>query len=1688
MRANLGSIRDGKGNMKKQLLYILISLLAIGSLQAQNNWIDYSLPYYKIPTWEDGVHRVSFAALANAGLNPNTLDPRNIRLYHRGEEVAIFIEGEEDGSFDVNDYIDFYGKRNDGTLDQKLFSDPAHVGNIMYNQHNDTTAFFLTVTPGSFGKRMGSRELPGDSDPLVNSYQSEIMEVFSNQYNLGQQYILGVRLAIFEEGQGWMSEIVGKSSPRNITLSGLGQIPASGEAKLEIGLVGRSATPHATTVLAGPTLGSVRELQRFEYNDYNVLNREIPLTAADFDPSGNITVRVTSNGPESVDNISIAYVRITFPKLLANGDLDKELFIIEPGQGVISIDQALSNYVAYEISDYKSPIRVPVQKNGNTLTLKAGNSNQMSKIWLENRLNIKEVESIQQVRFRNLLNQPANFLIISHRNLRRQSSIHPDPVRAYAQYRASNEGGGFDTLTVNIGELYDQFSFGEKTPLAIFEFNKAYYPRHQPEHLLLIGRAMGMLSTVRESGVTFFYRSNPSRFTFQDLIPPAGYPYADGNYGLDLDPEHPNVSPMGIGRIPAKNSQEVSDYLEKIKEKDALGASEDWQKEIVHLSGGISSFELSRFFNFLNGFKNIAEGPFLGGNVKTYRKRSNSTVELIDISSDVNQGVSLITFFGHAAPTVIDIEIGLASDPSQGYNNQGKYPLILMNGCDAGNAFANVTSFGEDWILTGSKGAANFMAHANIGIDIYLRRYSESLYTKAFADSSMIYRSIGEVRQEAEKLFFSRFGESEVNRSHAEQLVLLGDPAARIFPADKADYAIRAEDIFLEGIDGEELSANVEFLNLSFILRNLGRVNLDSVEFEIRRQLPDGSSVDYPVELIAPVFRRDTIEFLVPNTGVNAFGDNTFTITINPTREIPEMTFMNNSVTVTKFVPLSGTLNVLPYNFAIVNETNVTMTAQVAGKTVEPRNLIFQLDTASDFSSARRREVRFTTSSTSSWEVELFQNIAQRDSMTFYWRTRFLEPREGESDDWTVSSFSYIQDGPEGWTQRVKPQFESNLLTNLEIDPIRREWKFKDTNLGFEVFTFGNETDSLDYRNVQFILDGVPQIIDSFTDGSARLCPDGSLALVAFDQRSLTPYLPIPIPGFDILDGRSCGKVPQIIQSIRNAWIERPGFGVSDYVDGVKDGDYVVLFSIGTVNYDQWSDIPIQKLKELGANEAVLRNLKNGDPYILFGRKGMQPGESIEVVAQRDFELETNQQIIDFQTTLEGYFTAGSILTPRIGPASEWRLFFNEVKSRDWINEELTHFDVYGISATGDEQVLLSNIQESQLDISNINPNQYPFLRLRFAMKDEEATAPANLNKWQVNYTGVPEGVLSFKGKEEKINLQEGEEAILEFEFANIGKFDFLDSLVVEWTVTNNSRKRVEKFTKKIPAINSGESHEFTITFNSTGWAGNNNLEVFANPRIIMEQTFRNNLIDLGAYFEVSPDNTTSILDVNFDGVYIMDGDIVSPTVMITSLLKNEKSLILKKDTVGLSLYLKRPCEGCLFERVSFSNPLVNWSEATESSDFRIEFRPGPLEDGMYTLRIETEELGVEKPYEITFEVINEASITNFYPYPNPFSTSVRFVFTVTGSEVPDQIKIQIMTVTGRVVREILQDELGPLRIGNNITEYAWDGRDEFGDQLANGVYIYRVLVRKDGTFVEPRATAGDKAFKQGYGKMYLLR
>jgi hypothetical protein len=233
-----------------------------------------------------------------------------------------------------------------------------------------------------------------------------------------------------------------------------------------------------------------------------------------------------------------------------------------------------------------------------------------------------------------------------------------------------------------------------------------------------------------------------------------------------------------------------------------------------------------------------------------------------------------------------------------------------------------------------------------------------------------------------------------------------------------------------------------------------------------------------------------------------------------------------------------------------------------------------------------------------------------------------------------------------------------------------------------------------------------------------------------------------------------------------------------------------------------------------------------------------------------------------------------------------------------------------------------------------------------------------------------------------------------------------------------------------------------------------------------------------------------------FDGVRIMDGEIVSAKPLIDIKLKDENPILLLNDTTAFDLFLQEP--GSSPRRITLGGSEITFIPATATENVaRIEYRPDFTgKDGKYKLMIRARDVSNNASgkgsgdfdYIISFQVVNASTITEVLNYPNPFSTSTRFVFTLTGSEVPDFIKIQIFSIDGRIVREIFGHELGTIRIGKNITDYAWDGTDEFGDKLASGVYLYRVITKNQGETVEKAATSADQYFKKGFGKMYLMR
>jgi flagellar hook assembly protein FlgD len=90
------------------------------------------------------------------------------------------------------------------------------------------------------------------------------------------------------------------------------------------------------------------------------------------------------------------------------------------------------------------------------------------------------------------------------------------------------------------------------------------------------------------------------------------------------------------------------------------------------------------------------------------------------------------------------------------------------------------------------------------------------------------------------------------------------------------------------------------------------------------------------------------------------------------------------------------------------------------------------------------------------------------------------------------------------------------------------------------------------------------------------------------------------------------------------------------------------------------------------------------------------------------------------------------------------------------------------------------------------------------------------------------------------------------------------------------------------------------------------------------------------------------------------------------------------------------------------------------------------------------------------FKVTNDLELQNVYNYPNPFSKETYFTFILT--QIPDEVQIKIYTVAGRLIKEF---KLSSSELTTNFNKIFWDGRDEDGDLIGNGVYLYKVIAKK---------------------------
>ena len=1270
-----------------------------------------------------------------------------------------------------------------------------------------------------------------------------------------------------------------------------------------------------------------------------------------------------------------------------------------------------------------------------------------------------------------------------------------------------------------IDQLIDQFGFGIKNnPISILNFirwSRANFSA-PVKNVFLIGKGLNYPA----------FRENESNVNINKLsfIPTFGSPASDNM--LATDPITSVIPRVSIGRLSTISPAEVAVYLAKVKEyeqqqafQSPLISDKAWMKNVIHAVGSSEESLGNLLLNSMNNFKSIIADTLYGANVNTFSKVTPDPVHESSseaVRSLFQEGLGLLTYFGHSSASTLEFNL---DNPDQ-YNNQGKYPVMIVLGCNAGNFFNFNTqrlqikeTLSEKFVLAPNRGSVAYIASTHLGIVHYLDIMNTHTYTEMSSDrygktlGEILHESIVQtIAQQSLTDFYARF--------HCQQATIHGDPSLKLdISMDKPDYVI--EDQLIKVTPGFISVAETSF-HVDLKMMNMGKAINRNIVIEVKRTFPDLTTQVIRRDTIPGIRYMDSLSFDVPIVTTRDKGVNKISVCIDADNAVDEIYETNNCITKDVVIYEDEARPVYPYNYAIVNNPSQKLFASTANPFSNGKQYNMEIDTTEFFNSP----VKVTRSVTSTGGVMEFNpGITFSDSTVYYWRVSPV-PNSGQPV-WNKSSFVYLSNsGPNtsdlGYNQSHFYQHTKSAYDRVYLDSSTRTFKF-DTltnNVFMRLSSWVTGCSQEGCMNVA--INGVPNI---------RLCNwFQSLVFNVIDPISFKPLQNVQViapqcpTNISAYTGQGLYASTSPIDCFGNNRLYNFEYRYVDAVnrkkimdfmkDSIPDGYYVIVrnMTLDPAVFTTWPQAFVSDWQSdqtlYGAGNSLYHSLKNVgftgiDSFYKARPWGFVYKKNDASFTPKWFVGENTIGQYTFSVDCPSPDTLGHITSPLFGPARAWKQLKWRGSSEPLPGDDAS-VDVIGVSSTGVETTLFNSLNTSQqdYDVSSIDAVAYPYVKLRLNTLDTSHFTPFQLRYWRVTYSPVPEGAIApniyLKTKD---SVDVGEPVEYKIAFKNISDASF-DSLKVKMVITDrNNVPHIIPMPRKRP-LPVNDTLQLGTLINTSTFPGWNTTYLEANPdNDQLEQFHFNNFAYRNLY--VKPDSLNPLLDVTFDGVHILNKDIVASKPDILIKLKDEARWMILDDTSLLTLQVRYP-DGSL-RRFYFNNDTVNFIPAGQAPNSdntaTINFKPYFPVDGEYEMIVSGKDKSNNRAgdvqYRVLFEVINKPMISNMLNYPNPFTTSTAFVFTITGSEVPQNIKIEIMTITGRIVREITKDELGSLHIGRNITDFKWDGTDQYGQKLANGIYLYRVVTNLNGKSLDKYKAEGDntdKYFNKGYGKMYLMR
>ena len=692
-----------------------LSSFASSSVLSVGDW-------YKVGIQRKGIYKIDKTFLTRLGLDVNSIDPRNIAVFGNGGKIlpeknsefrfddlienSIYVQGENDGVFNDNDYIIFYAN----STEQWQYNSASSNLKFQYrkNFYSDSTFYFITIK-SSPGKRINIESAITASENLVsNTFDDYSFHEWDNQ-NL---------IKSGREKYGEFFDIV-SSYYFNFSFPNL---VAGDTTRLLVSVAGRNTSSNSTFVV---NYGS------------DSLNIVCPITGSsyidDIAKENSVFVRFLSQGGSDL-GVSVRkatpsatgwlnYIRANARRqLIMTGPqmAFRDTRTLTPG-GITKFQ--MSSTASIKLWDITDPFNIKeksIFNSGGLIEFKAYTDT------------LREFLAFDQSSFF----IPKLYGQIPNQNLHASAVVdyvivtHPLFLSQARQLAEIHEQ--FDTLSYLIttpDEIYNEFSSGTPDPVAIRDFLRMLYERggasNAPRYLLLFGDGSYDNKNRDVATNTNFiptYQNSSSLSFISSITSDDFYGLLDQNEG---DFSSGDLVDIGIGRWPVRNVSEAEVAVKKLRyyygmnndENDSRNTTYgDWRNWICFVADDADLGWETTFINGSENYANVAIAQDSTFNIDkiyadSYIQQSTPGGQRYpEVNSAINErvekGALIINFSGHGGELGWAHESILDVNQILSWNNINKLHMMLTATCEFSRFDDPARTSAGEFVLLNPKGGA----------------------------------------------------------------------------------------------------------------------------------------------------------------------------------------------------------------------------------------------------------------------------------------------------------------------------------------------------------------------------------------------------------------------------------------------------------------------------------------------------------------------------------------------------------------------------------------------------------------------------------------------------------------------------------------------------------------------------------------------------------------------------------------------------------------------------------------------------------------------------------------------------------------------------------------------------------------------------------------------------------------------